>query len=165
MTTTDQRHTIALTIDALVQHRANVRYRQARPMVTRSIASLPALEALLTGQGIDLDCSEDATLICHVAGLQDPNGHGYDGEGNTQEMYDHLPRYLNPRDALVGALVFFGEPGRLGTQHVAVVRTVGADPVLYSHGGNGAFASHLIPLSVESRYHVGHPVFLSVAHL
>lgn len=164
MATAAQRKTIAQAIDLLVKQRSHVAYVQRRPMASRSIDTMPELEAALTA-GIALDCSEAATLILHVAGVGDPNGNAYDGEGNTQEMYDHLPHYLNPRTAKTGALVFLGIPGRLSTQHVCVVREPGPDPLLYSHGGNGAYASHLIPYSVERRYHVGEPVFLSIARL
>jgi hypothetical protein len=48
---------------------------------------------------------------------------------------------------------------------MACVRHPGPDPVLFSHGGSGAFAAHFVPLSVEARLHVGEPVFLSIAHL
>lgn len=164
MATVAQRQTVAEAIDLLVAHRGNVSYRQSRPMGTRGITNLAQLRTAL-GHGLAMDCSEAATLILHVAGLKDPNGNAYDGEGNTQEMFDHLPHYLHPGWAKVGALVFFGTPGKLVTQHVCVVRTPGPDPELYSDGGNGAFASHLIPYSVERRYHVGEPVFLSIAAL
>lgn len=164
MATGAQRHTIGEAIDLLVSHRGHVGYLQHRPMRSTGIHSLAELEHALTGE-LELDCSEAATLICHVAGIADPNGYRYNGAGNTQAMYDHLPHYLNPQSAGLGALCFLGIPGRLSTQHVCVVREPGADPLLYSHGGNGAYASHLIPYSVERRYHVGEPVFLSIAHL
>lgn len=151
-------------MDLLVAHRANVPYLQRRPMASKGINTLERLHTALE-HPLPLDCSEAATLICHAGGIHDPNGHGYSGEGNTQEMYDHLHHYLNPKDAALGALVFFGFPGRLGTQHVCVVRKPGADPELFSHGGNGRYAAHFIPFSVERRYHVGEPVFLSIARL
>ncbi len=164
MATKAQRTTMGKTMDLLVAEREQVGYLQQRPMSTKNITTLAELRAALV-KGIRIDCSESATLCTHIGGLKNPNGHPYDGWGNTQEMYDALPHYLNPRVALVGALVFFGIPGRLSSQHVAVVREPGPDPLLFSHGGNGAFAAHLIPLSVEARYHVGHPVFLSIAKL
>ncbi len=151
-------------MDLLVAQRHHVAYLQHRPMTTAKINTMAELTAALK-HGILIDCSEAATLICHVAGLKDPNGTGYNGFGNTQTMYDELPHYLNPRSAKVGALVFLGQPGRLSTQHVCVVREPGPDPLLYSHGGNGAFASHFLPFSVERRFHVGQPVFLNISHL
>lgn len=163
-TTTAQRNAMGRAMDELVTHRAHVLYLQRRLMATRDIATMAELVKALRGY-VRADCSETATLVCHVGGLDDPNGNHYDGEGDTQEMYDHLPHYLNPADAKLGALCFHGIPGRLGTQHVTVVRRPGLDPVLYSHGGSGAFASHYVPLSVERRYHVGEPVFLSIAGL
>lgn len=152
-------------MDMLVAKRANVPYLQRRPMASRKINSLEELHAALAHK-LPLDCSEAATLIAHVGGIHDPNGNAYSGEGNTQEMYDHLHQhYLNPRQAATGALLFLGIPGRLGTQHVCVVREPGDDPLLFSHGGNGRYAAHFIPYSVERRYHAGEPVFLSIAHL
>lgn len=160
-----QRHTMGEAMDLLVHHRAHVPYLQHRPMGSRSIHTLDELRKALEHE-LPLDCSESATLICHVAGIKNPSGFGYPtGAGNTQTMYDHLPHYLNPRQAGLGALVFFGWPNRLGTQHVCVVRHPGEDPELFSHGGNGAFAAHFLPFSVERRYHVGSPVFLSISHL
>lgn len=151
-------------MDLLVKQRAHVTYLQHRPMSTKNITTLAQLTAALK-TGIKTDCSETVTLIAHIAGIKNPNGHAYDGYGNTQEMYDALSHYLNPRTAQVGALVFFGQPGHLTTQHVCMVREPGADPLLYSHGGNGAFASHFIPYSVERRYHTGQPIFLNISRL
>lgn len=133
-------------------------------MSTNHIASLASLEHALEA-GVQLDCSESVTLICHVAGLHDPSGFGFDGSGNTETMYHHLKHYTDPRQAFPGALVFLGIPGRLSTQHVCMVRRAGADPELFSHGGNGAYRAHYVPFSVERRYHAGTPVFLSVAAL
>lgn len=166
MTTTMQRGTIGAALDLMVAHRTKVGYIEERPMPTRHITSLVELRTALEGPGIEDDCSGTATLACRIAGLHDPSGNPSDsGYGNTQEMYDHLPHYLNPLEAMTGALVFLGTPGLLSTQHVCVVRHPGADPIVFTHGGPGAFAAHYTPLNTEARYHVGHPVFLSIAKL
>jgi hypothetical protein len=150
-------------MDLLVAHRGKVFYEEIRPNPTADVASLAELVAALK-EGIVADCSGACKLIAHVAGLPEPDGLPWT-EGNTETFYAALPRYRNPRSALTGAFVFFGEPDYLSTQHLACVRHPGTDPVLFSHGGTGAYAAHFVPLSVEARLHVGEPVFLSIAHL
>jgi hypothetical protein len=152
-------------MDALVEYRAGVHYVEVRPNPTAGIASMAALiSALSSKAGIVADCSGACKLIAHVSGLPAPDGLPW-AVGNTETFYSALPHYRNPREALTGAFVFFGQPDNLSTQHLTCVRHTGADPVLFSHGGTGAFAAHLVPLSVESRFHVDVPVFLSIAHL
>jgi hypothetical protein len=152
-------------MDLLVAHRGKVFYEEIRPNPTADVATLAELVAALKG-GIVADCSGACKLIAHVAGLPPPDGLPYSGgAGNTETFYNALPHYRNPLDALVGAFVFFGEPDYLSTQHLACVRHPGADPILFSHGGSGAFAAHFVPLSVEARLHVDVPVFLSIANL
>lgn len=152
-------------MDTLVQHRAKVAYQEIRPNPTQGIATLAELETALESKaGIVADCSGSCKLIAHVAGLPAPDGLPW-AFGNTETFYDKLPHYVHPADALVGAFVFFGNPGLLSTQHMCCVRKPGPDPELFSHGGSGAFAAHFVPLSVERQYHVGQPVFLSIAHL
>lgn len=166
---TPEQRTIALAVyRKLEANRRQVGYEQSRPMRSREISSLVELElALAGGVTLELDCSESVTLAHHIAGTHNPSGTTYEsGVGNTQLMYDHLPHYREPRFAGVCALVFFGIPGRLSTQHVcAVVEPDSLDPLLFSHGGNGAFAAHFVRYSVERRFHVGEPVFLAVAGL
>jgi hypothetical protein len=163
VTTHAQRDFMGAAMDMLVAHRAKVAYEEIRPNPTAGIASLAELDAALTA-GIVADCSGACKLIAHVAGLRSPDGEPWE-YGNTESFYAGLPRYRNPRSALTGAFVFFGEPDFLSTQHMACVRHPGPDPVLFSHGGTGAYAAHFVPLSVEARLHVGEPVFLSIAHL
>jgi hypothetical protein len=152
-------------MDMLVAHRQKVAYLESRPNPTASIATLAELTAALTSKpGIVADCSGACKLIAHVAGLPAPDGLPWTA-GNTESFYGALPHYRNPLDALVGGFVFFGEIDFLSTQHMACVRHPGADPMLFSHGGNGVYAAHFVPLSVEARLHVGEPVFLSIAHL
>lgn len=164
---TAQRNRMGQAMDALVAHRSKVGYIETRPMPTRNIATMPELLAALESEaGIEDDCSGTGKLIAHVAGLPPPDGLPYpEGAGNTETFYAKLPHYRNPLEAELGAYVFFGEIEFLSTQHLAVVRRPGADPVLFSHGGTGAYAAHFVPLSVEARLHVGQPMFLSIAHL
>lgn len=160
MATPAQRTHLKALMAYLRQHERQVHYAQARPMDwTRwSEAHLHAL--LDSGAGIWADCSESVTAICRWAGLRDPNGRHYDGSGNTSTMYQHLPHYTDPRRAMVGALVVFG-PG--GADHVCMVYTPGADPLLWSHGAESG--PRLVRYSLERAIHRRPATFLSIAGL
>ena len=124
--------------------------------VTSAADALPPFGTL--GR-LDYDELTDA-LLCHVCGLHDPNGFGYDGTGYTGTLLHHLPHYTDPRKAKVGALVVFG-PG--SGDHVCMVRHVGSDPVLFSHGSErGPIYIHL---TAEQRYQRKPTTFLSIARL
>ncbi len=114
---------------------------------------------LTSGGRLMMDCSEFATELCRWAGLADPNGLGYRYAGYTGTMLAHLPHYSDPGNANVGALCVFG-PG--SGEHVSVVYTPGADPVLASHGRNGF---DFWRLSVERTWHAAPVTFLSIAAL
>lgn len=147
-------------MDYLVAQEPQVHYAEVRPM---HLWKLPELKQAVEHAGVTMDCSWSVTELCYLAGLADPNGRGYDGSGDTQVMFDHLPRYTRPTGASTGALCFFGIPGELSTQHVTMVRHPSPDPVLFSHGQERGPV--YLPFSVESRYHEGSPVFLSIAAL
>lgn len=151
---------MASIMDYLVQHRGNVHYAQRRPMTTRAIATFAELRRTVAARGVTMDCSESVTLICRLAGLDDPNGEHYNGTGYTGTLLDHLPHYDNPANADVGALVVYG-PGT--GQHVCMVREPGRDPLLFSHGEEAGpfYVRH----SVERRYHSAPATFLSIARL
>lgn len=161
MTSHAQRQHLAKLMDALVHAEPAIHYRQTRPMQTAAIKTeAQLLHALAQPAGITMDCSESVTLLCRIAGLADPNGLGYDGTGWTGTLLEHLPHYNDPRHANVGALVVFG-PG--GGEHVCMVRHVGPDPVLFSHGQEAGPA--FIRYSVERAYHRAPTTFLSIASL
>jgi hypothetical protein len=141
----------------LIAHEPEVHYAQVRPMrnVHTAAPHFP----------LTMDCSESVTALCHWAGLHDPNGRGYDGQGNTATLYAHLPHYFNPAAAMVGALVTFAVPtSPLSRQHVCMVLEPDEhDPLLFSHGQErGPLA---IRLSTERRFHASPVAFLSIAHL
>jgi cell wall-associated NlpC family hydrolase len=74
------------------------------------------------------DCSGFVTLCYYLAGAPDPNGLGYDGQGWTGTLLQHLPVTATVRR---GDIVVFGPyPGR----HCALVLEPGDDPLLCSHG-------------------------------
>jgi hypothetical protein len=162
MATLTERRTLACMMDFLVAHKARIAWQEVRP-ITRLHTPEELERLVLSFGGWRTDCSGSATTLFQAAGLQDPNGRGYDGEGNTQIMYDHLPRYSDPKGAGIGALCFFGLPGNLPSQHITIVRHPGADPVLFTLGGKGDPSYRL--LSWMRSGFQGHPVFLNVSHL
>ncbi len=120
---------------------------------------------VLSGNHLWLDCSEAGTLICKLAGLQDPNGWKYGGWGNTQTILDNdnLQHYTNPNGAQVGAIVIFGVEQPLSKQHLCLVLEPGPDPLLWSHGQEAGPLK--IRLSDERRFHPGPFAFVSIATL
>ena len=148
-------------MDLLVRERAAVHYAQIRPMRTHRITSLHLLQqALASPRGVTMDCSESVTLLCRLAGLDDPNGFDYDGTGYTGTLLHHLPRYTDASKCGVGALVVFG-PG--SGHHVCMVKTPGRDPLLFSHGSERG--PIFIRLTDEKRYQPPPTTFLSIARL
>lgn len=148
-------------MDYLHVQRAKVHYAEIRPMSTAAIHTLSDLHHRVESEhGITMDCSESVTLICKLAGLKDPNGLGYDGQGYTGTLLSHLPHYYHPESARTGALVVFGAaPGH----HVAMVREPGSDPLLWSHGQESD--PRTIRLSLERLGQPSPVTFLSIAGL
>ncbi len=113
-----------------------------------------------TSVTITTDCSGFATLMAKWAGMPDPNGLGYDGQGFTGTLLSHLP-HIPFAKTWRGDLCVFGTG--TGT-HVVVLALGGkvmADPEVYSHGFQGGPIR--LPLSAESRYHAGQPrTFLQI---
>jgi peptidoglycan hydrolase-like protein with peptidoglycan-binding domain len=79
------------------------------------------------------DCSGFVTIMAKWSGAPDPNGLGYDGQGYTGTLLQHLP-HITKQDSLPGDLVVFGPPPG---DHVVVLVEPGtvADPQVVSHGG------------------------------
>jgi hypothetical protein len=161
MTTNDERIKMAKIMNLLVLDQWKVHYKEVRPMATRSIRSLAQLKyALTSNRGITMDCSEAITLICKLAGINDPNGLHYDGQGYTGTLLKHLPHYHDPSLAKIGALVVFG-PNH--GDHVCMVRQPGKNPTLFSHGQERD--PIYISLSAERKFHRPPVTFLSIAKL
>lgn len=90
------------------------------------------------------DCSGFVTLCYAWAGVPDPNGLGYDGQGFTGTLLNHL-RPIPPDAVQPADVVVFGPPPG---HHAALALEAGADPLLCSHGGeDGPLA---IAFSVEA---------------
>lgn len=141
MATADQRAHMFAVMNFLLAHRAQVHYTQLRPMATVVDGMLEQDAANLFAKGgtIAPDCSEMVTLICRWCGLHDPSGLGYSGFGDTETIYDRLPKPPGPVPH-VGALVTFGAPTLpLAEQHIAMVYapSVNLDStILFSHGSS-----------------------------
>src|SRR5690349_6147580 len=112
-------------------HESQLHYLQRRPMRLTGYGEHEFTTLLEHGTQFAADCSEYVTALCRWAGLADPNGWHYDGQGNSGQMWRHLPHYVNPAYADVGALCAFGPDGM---DHVVFVMTPGPDPWCCSHG-------------------------------
>ena len=102
--------------------------------------------ALMRGEGgsITTDCSGLATCTYFRAGLPDPNGMHYNGQGFTGDMLVHLP-HISLSQARMGDLAVFG--GGTGVHVVVLLQDADEhpDPLCVSHGHPGD--PHVAPLS------------------
>lgn len=151
-----QRDKMVWIAQYLNAHAELCHYAEIRPMTTRGLTLGSMEEAFKRGVHITMDCSESVTLICRLAGLQDPNGEGYDGYGYTGTMLAHLKHFTDWNEVHKGTLIVFG--AGTGTHVVMVVQPNGENPLVYSHG---SYASHAIwDLNTERTYHEGEPLTL-----
>lgn len=159
MATGAQREHLKAAMLFLIAHEPLVRYAQIRPMRTAHLYEQQTADLFAAKRSITMDCSESVTLLCRWAGLQDPNGRGYDGYGFTGSLLSSLP-HIQQKDIGVGSLVVFGS----GTgHHVCMVLEPDSDPLLFSHGSERDPTK--VRLSVERQYQPPGVVFLSIAHL
>lgn len=101
MATAAERAHLHALMRYLLAHEPQVHYGQVRPMRTVHL-SVSQLDTLLANHGsVTMDCSESVTCLCKWAGLHDPNGLGYDGQGFTGTLLGHLPHYWNPAAAMI----------------------------------------------------------------
>jgi hypothetical protein len=101
---------------------------------------------------LSTDCSGFVSLMAmwsRLANMQgvdiDPSGYAFNGYGNSDTIFDHLPSVPLAR-TWRGDLVVYGPPG--ATVHVACLMQGGgktADPLVVSHGS--AAGPHLMTLS------------------
>ena len=161
MATEAQRKHLKALMKWLVSKESLVHYRQARPMATIHWIEQPLADHFEKGLTISSDCSEMVTLLCKLSGLQDPNGRGYDGYGNTDSILSHLPHYSDPSAAQVGALCVYGPQGR--SHHVVMVYEPGKDPLCFSHGTESD--PRFVRWSVEKAYQPAPATFCSIRHL
>ncbi|HEV8602467.1 MAG TPA: NlpC/P60 family protein [Gaiellaceae bacterium] len=121
-----------------VRNRAQIHYLQLRPI---DGIGQPRKLPLST------DCSGWVTDCYNWAGAADPNGRNYDGQGFTGTLLAHCKR-IDRDDLKLGDLVVFG-PG--DGDHVVLIATRGADPVVVSLGSEPGPIR--LRLSQEAAYH------------
>jgi hypothetical protein len=151
-----QREHLREMMGYLLAHKAQVHYppHDERTHRASEIQNETELRHAVVAGHFVYDCSQTVEILCVCAGLHWPRSmvNGYTGT-----MLAHLPHYLNPHAAGLGALCVVG-PGT--GEHVWFVAQPGQDPILW---GNGSEAGpDEIRYSQESR----RPrTFLSIAHL
>lgn len=162
MVSAAQRTRLVAIANYVAIHKQHAEYAEARPIAWFTYTWAQAKDAIDRGVTWATDCSGGVTDLFKWAGLRDPNGFGYDGTGNTDSLYDHLPHYLDVERAHPGALLIFGVNP---TVHVAMVmERSGTDPVLWSFGQQGG--PYIIRLSDERQAHVGQAeTFLDISEL
>lgn len=110
-------------------------YREVRPL------TMPPKLA----HGVNADCSFGVKILCDWAGVPDPTGGKFDGYGNSTSIFRQLP-HVPINQAKTGDIVLFGPEG---AWHAAMILEPGRDPLLWSHGHQGA--PNLYHLSDDSR--------------
>lgn len=128
--TPSPRLTFVSALHRAITEAAEIHYGRVRPIIRVRRGQLPALPWTT-------DCSGSITTLAQYAGLPDPNGQHYDGEGFTGTMLDHLPRttlaHLRPGD-----LAVFGCKSIPTGHHVTAVLSIEkrtpAGVTVFSHG-------------------------------
>src|SRR5690348_13759387 len=92
-TTQTERNHLARIARMLNEYARQVYWAEVRPMSTARLTESQLDQRLRGGGRITMDCSESITLMFRLAGLRDPNGLEYDGEGWTGTMLTHLPHF------------------------------------------------------------------------
>lgn len=106
-----------------VAHNAEIHYAETRPIPI----NIPKYYLPFT-----TDCSGFVTIMAKWSGAADPSGLGYNGQGYTGTLLDHLP-HITKQESLPGDLVVLAPPPG---HHVVVLVEAGtvADPLVVSHG-------------------------------
>ena len=162
MATPTQRRHLARLAEYLNHKAEQVLYAEVRPMSTTHLTESQLHDRLDSGRTITTDCSETVTLMFRLAGLRDPNGLRYDGEGYTGTMLAHLEHFTRWDEVHAGTLIVFGHYP--GTHVVMVTHPDGDNPIIYSHGSHARSA--IWDLATERKYHEGQPItLLAIADL
>jgi hypothetical protein len=131
---TGQRRAMVANCRWAVAHSGRFRYEQVRPIPVG--LARPAGSSRDGDEPISTDCSGFVTLMARWSGIEDPNGRGYNGEGWTGTLLEHLPAVGFTRTQSGDIAVFGTFPG----VHCAVLLEPGsrtADPWAVSHGVPG----------------------------
>lgn len=142
------------------QHSSQFNYAQIRPMSLTKLTKSEFYSKLHAGDKFVSDCSETVTAIFKWSGFKDPNGLGYNNEGNSETMLNHLRNFFVPRLANIGTIVHFVNP-----EHVGVVyktSRIRGNPTIFEHGSPGIA---MLPVSEEKVFHNGPVTYLSIAKL
>ncbi len=116
-----------------------------------AVRPLPVPPSWHKGQHVRADCSFGVKDLCKWAGVKDdPTGSNYDGYGNSSTIAAHLKHLGAPGELLIGDVVTFGSDG--SNAHAAMVLERGSDPLLWSHGHQGA--PNTYRLSQDGRPHL-----------
>jgi hypothetical protein len=160
--TTAQRNHLHALAYALEPHASQLDYppqdvRQREDATDWALTEQQAEHVLTGGGRMMFDCSEFTAWLLKCAGLWKWASPGYTGS-----HLDTLPNYTNGKDALIGALVVFGE----GTgHHEAMVMRPDpktGNPLCVSHGRPGL---DFLTVSQIAAYQPPGVRFLSIAHL
>ena len=85
------------------------------------------------------DCSSTDTCLCNWVGIHDPNKQipEYNGVGSTLTFWEGALTEVSFNNIQGCDFVIYGMGGPVGSQHMAVFVSGGADPVTMSHGWSG----------------------------
>jgi len=133
----------------LIAHEPQINYERLRPV------PLGVPRRTIPAGGITTDCSGAVILACKWAGVPDPSGQNYSGEGFTGSFVSHLTHITRPM-VQPGDVIVLG-PGT-GEHACLVLAKKGTDLEVGSHGGTRGPLS--IMLSVEAGYHQPPVTFL-----
>ncbi len=129
---TDVRALLAKTMKATLAAEAahhNWTYAEVRPLPMPPRKLSPAAAVLA-------DCSKGVQYICWwTPGAPDPMGNGWSEYGNSQTIWSALHHLDTVEQLEIGDVVTFGVDG---DAHAAMVLEAGPDPLLWSHGHQGA---------------------------
>jgi len=140
--TTTQRTAMVAQAEWAIAHEASIHYAQDRPIPYDRFKAhkLP----------ITTDCSGFVSCLAFCAGVPDPNGQDYNGQGFTGTLMQHL-EHITKGEVLAGDFLTYGPyPG----EHVCMALESVAnhpDPMLVSHGQEAGPLK--IRASVEAKAH------------
>lgn len=111
--------------------------------------SVPTLHRAYTdGLRIRADCSKGCEFLDWWAGSPSCMGTGFTPYGNSQTICFHLHHLNSAADLWVGDIITFGP---WGNEHAARVLERGNDPLLWSHGHQGAPNTYRLSYDARQR--------------
>lgn len=147
MPTPDYRGKLSVLMKATLTDAGNWTYRAVRPLYVPASWS--------KGQHVTADCSKGVQYLCRWVDAFDPMGEGYGPDGNSQTLWRNLQHLSSPTELLVGDIVTFGYDGN---DHAAMVLEVGADPLVWSFGHQGAPNSYRLSQDGRQKQFLRNPL-------